>query len=408
MPWKNELPMEQKQRFISLAQSGHFTVTELCGEFGIARKTGHKWLGRYAAGGIEGLVERSRAPRSVTGRTPRDVEWLIVSEKRLHLTWGPKKIQRVLIVKHGLENPPVVSTVGEVLKRHGMVEARKRRGAVFKVERGTLTAPERCNHVFGVDFKGWFLTGDGERCDPLTVSDLHSRYLLRAEGLPQATTRWTQGAFRGLFRQQGIPEIIRVDNGAPFASMGPGGLSKLSVWWIGLGIEVQFSRPACPQDNGCHERMHRTMKAECCKPPSANLRAQQQRFDRWRKEFNEERPHEALGMRMPANVYHASARRLDERIKPRLYDLGTQTRSVSAAGYVALNGGNSYVGESFAGVDVALERDEKSGLLLVRYANVRLGNFDDAPNARLRPTAYAERWERKPCAADSIEVSTKV
>jgi transposase InsO family protein len=398
--------MEQKQRFINLAQSGHFTVTELCEEFGITRKTGHKWIGRYAESGVEGLEERSRAPRSVASRTSEEVERLIVSEKRLHLTWGPKKIQRVLMIKHGMERPPVVSTVGEVLKRHGMVEARKRRGAVFKVERGALTAPEHCNHVLGVDFKGWFLTSDGERCDPLTVTDLHSRYLLRAEGLPQATARWTQGAFRGLFRHQGLPEIIRVDNGAPFAAMSPGGLSKLSVWWIGLGIEVQFTRPACPQDNGCHERMHRTMKAECCTPPSANLWAQQQRFDRWRKEFNEERPHEALGMRVPADVYHASARRLDERIKPRLYDLGTQTRPVSAAGFVSLNGGNCYVGESFAGVDVALERDEKSGLQHVRYANVMLGSLDDSPNARLRPPAYAERWESKPCDAERSRLPT--
>src|ERR1700722_3608021 len=397
MPWRNELPMEQKQRFINLAQSGHFTVTELCEEFGITRKTGHKWLGRYAAYGMEGLKERSRAPLSMARRTSAEVERLIVSEKRLHVTWGPKKIQRVLLIKHGLERPPAVSTVGEVLKRHGMVDARKRRGAVFKVERGALTVPERSNHVLGVDFKGWFLTGDGERCDPLTVTDLHSRYLMRAEGLPQATTGWTQGAFRGMFRRHGLPDIIRVDNGAPFASMGPGGLSKLSVWWIGLGIEVQYSRPACPQDNGCHERLHRTMKAECCKPPSANLDAQQQRFDRWRKEFNQERPHEALGMRVPADVYHDPARRMDERIKPRLYEPGTKTRPVSASGFLALNGGNCYVGESFAGVDVAVERDEKSGLLHVRYANVKLGSLAYSPNARLRPPAYAGRWESKPC-----------
>jgi transposase InsO family protein len=398
--------MEQKLRFIHLAQSGHFTVTELCAEFGIARKTGHKWLERYEAGGKEGLAERSRAPHHVTGRTTMEVERLIVSEKRLHLTWGPKKIQRVLEIKHGLERPPAVSTVGEVLKRHGMVEARRRRGAVFKVERGTLTAPERNNHVLGVDFKGWFLTGDGERCDPLTVTDLHSRYLLRAEALPQMTTRWTQQAFRSLFRHQGLPEIIRVDNGAPFASMGPGGLSKLSVWWIGLGIEVQFSRPACPQDNGSHERMHRTMKAECCEPASAHLQAQQQRFDRWRKEFNHERPHEALGMRVPADVYQASARRLDERIKPRLYDLGTETQRVSATGFIALHGGNCYVGESFGGVDVALEREEKSGLLQVRYANVKLGSLEDSPNARLQAPAYASRWESKSCAANPAALST--
>jgi transposase InsO family protein len=387
--------MDQKQRFVSLAESGHFSITELCGQFGISRKTGHKWLGRYRQDGASGLGDRSRAPKSVTSRTSAEIERLIVSERRLHPTWGPKKIRTVLGIKHGVENPPAVSTVGEVLKRHGLVRERKRRVGVFKVDRGTLTAPERCNHVLGVDFKGWFFTRDGERCDPLTVSDLHSRCVLKAEALPQATTRWTMQAFRALFRRYGLPEIIRVDNGAPFASGGPGGLSKLSVWWIGLGIEVQFTRPGCPQDNGCHERMHRTMKTECCRPPSANLSAQQQRFDRWRKEFNEERPHEALGMRRPAEVYQASARRLDGRIKPRLYEPGVETKRVSTAGFIALNGSNCYVGESFGGVDVALERDENSGLLLVRYANVKLGCLEQSPNARLRPPAYAERWESK-------------
>lgn len=372
-------------------------MTELCREFGITRKTGHKWVTRYAESGLKGLEERSRVPKSVTCRTSTEIERLICGERRLHPTWGAKKIHNRLIVKYGVENPPVISTVGEILKRHGMVKERKRRGAVFKVDRGSLSTPTRCNHVLGVDFKGWFCTQDGERFDPLTVTDLHSRYLMRAEGLPQATTKWTMQAFRSMFRRYGIPDIIRVDNGAPFASSGPGGLSKLSVWWMGLGIEVQFSRPGCPQDNGSHERMHRTMKAECCKPPSANGRAQQQRMDRWRKEFNEERPHEALGMRTPADVYQASARHLDERIKPRLYDLGVETRRVNVAGFIGINGGNCYVGESFGGVDVAIEKDEESGILQVRYANVKLGQLDASPTARLRPTAYSARWETKPC-----------
>ena len=390
--------MEKKDQFVSLAQSGHFTVSELCEEYGISRKTGHKWLARYREFGRDGLSERSRAPKSVANRTPERMEALIVSEKRKHSTWGPKKIHRVLETKHGVEKPPAVSTIGEVLKRHGLVKARKRRGGVFRVERGDLTVPEHCNQVYGVDFKGWFVTADGERCDPLTVTDLHSRFVLKAEALPQATTRWTQEGFRNMFRRTGLPEIIRVDNGAPFASMGPGGLSRLSVWWIGLGIEVQFTRPGCPQDNGCHERMHRTMKAECCRPASANIRAQQQRFDRWRKEFNEERPHEALGMRVPGDVYQSSARRLDERLKPRLYDLGVETKRVSTAGFVTLNGSNCYVGESFGEVEVALEEDPTSGLTLVRYANVKLGYLEDTPNARLRPPAYAERWKNKTCA----------
>lgn len=388
--------MEQKQRFVSLAGSGHFTMTELCRDFGISRKTGHKWAARHAAEGMKGLEEHSRAPKSVTCRTTGEVERLICTEKRLHSTWGPKKIHRILMTKHGLETPPVVSTVGEVLKRHGLVTERRRRGAVFKVERGSRSTAERPNHVMGVDFKGWFLTGDGRRCDPLTVTDLHSRFILKIDALEEARTTWTQAAFRALFRRQGLPEIIRVDNGAPFASQGPGGLSRLSVWWIGLGIEVEFSRPGCPQDNGCHERMHRTLKAECCKRPSVNGYAQQLRFDRWRKEFNEVRPHESLGMRVPAEVYHPSAKRLDERIKPRLYPLGAEIKRVNSAGFISLEGGSGFVGESFIGVDVALERSETSDLIIVRYANVRLGQLDTSAKPRLLPAFADKGWETRP------------
>ena len=177
MPWKTVLPTEERQRFVALAASDRYTVSELCEEFGISRKTGHKWLARYAMDGARGLADRSRAPKSSSARTPADVERLIVAERRLHPTWGPKKIRRALAVKHGLGRPPATSTVGEVLKRNGLVKSRRRRAGKFRVDRGELTAGERPNHVLGVDFKGWFNTADGERFDPLTVSDLHSRYL---------------------------------------------------------------------------------------------------------------------------------------------------------------------------------------------------------------------------------------
>lgn len=200
--------MEEKQQFVSLLSSGQFTMSELCGTFGISRKTGHKWRDRHAVYGMAGLAPQSRAPKSVTCRTAESLERLIVAERRLHPTWGAKKIQRVLGTKHGVENPPVVSTVGEVLKRHGMVKARRRKGGIFKVERGTLTTPERCNHVMGVDYKGWFTLGDGMRCDPLTVSDLHSRFVMKAEVMPDMTVKWTQREFRNIFKQYGLPEIM--------------------------------------------------------------------------------------------------------------------------------------------------------------------------------------------------------
>ena len=402
MPWKNETPMETKHRFITLAQSDRYTITELCVDFGISRKTGHKWLERYASGGLKALEGRSRSPINIPGRTAAEVERLIVQERRLHETWGGKKIRQVLATKHGIEILPAVSTVNAIVSRNGLVKPQRRRGGVFKVERGALTVPDRSQHVLGVDFKGWFLTGDGERFAPLTVTDLYSRYLMRADGLPQATTKWTLKSFRALFRREGVPEIIRVDNGAPFASTGPGGLSRLSVWWIGLGIEVQYSRPGCPQDNGSHERMHRTMKAECCKPPSPNRKAQQQRMDRWKSEFNNERPHESIGMRRPAELYQPSVRRLNERIKPDLYELGTETCLVSESGHIALDKKCYYVGESFGGVRVAVKREEMSPEIHVRYANVKLGTIDASPSARLRPSAYAGRWEKKACGEEEV------
>lgn len=387
--------MEEKQQFISLLSSGHFTMSALCETFEISRKTGHKWKNRHAAHGMAGLAPQSSAPKSVTCRTDESVEKLIVTERRLHPTWGAKKIRHILGTKYGVKNPPVVSTVGEVLKRYGMVKTRRKRAGIFKVERGTLTVPQRNNHVMAVDFKGWFKLGDGTRCDTLTVSDLHSRFLIKVKVMPDMTVKWTQREFRNVFKRYGLPEIIRVDNGSPFASNGPGGLSKLSVWWIGLGIEVQFSRPGCPQDNGCHERMHRTMKAECCKPSSTNRSAQQQRFNRWKKAFNKDRPHEALGMRTPAEVYQPSPRQYSEHIKPRLYKTGVRLKRVNHAGFIFLDRNTYYISETLAGVEVAIEESTETGWLAVRYANVKLGWLERTPNARLRPPAYAERWESK-------------
>ena len=180
------------------------------------------------------------------------------------------------------------------------------------------------------------------------------------------------------------------------------------MWWISLGIEVEYSRPGCPQDNGCHERMHRTMKAECCRPASPNRWAQQQRFDRWRKDFNHERPHESLSQRFPADLYQGSARRLDESIKIHLYEPGTETRNVSMSGFVSISGTAYLVGEAYAGVKVALERCADTGLIRFRYGNVKLGTLEATPNARLRPPAYDERWELRACANTEDQLPKKV
>ena len=365
---------------------------ELLNGIGISRKCGHKWLVRHAEGGAAALADGSRAPHSVPLRTSEAIERLVVSERRLHPTWGPKKLRAVLERKYAMESPPAVSTLGAILKRHGMIEARRRRPGAFNVQRGELTGALRPNHVWATDFKGWFHTLDGERCDPLTVTDLFSRYLIGVQGLPQATQAWTRMAFTNMFRVHGLPEVIRMDNGSPFGSIGPGGLSKLSVWWLSLGIDVEFIMPASPQQNGSHERMHRTMKAECCEPASANGVAQQKRFERWRKEFNERRPHEAIGQRVPDDVYYKSAVRLDDGIAVDLYGPLVETHPVSETGHVSWQGRSWHVGDAFAGQRVVFEPREDASVVGVRFANLLLGEIGgESLYGRMRPVEYAKR-----------------
>jgi transposase InsO family protein len=348
----------------------------------------------------------------VPARTEAEVEALVVAERRKHPTWGPKKIERVLDVVHHLERVPARSTVGEILKRHGMIEARRRKPGAFKIERPEMQKAERNNHVWSADYKGWFNLADGSRCDPLTVSDLYSRYLLRLEAVPQATQYWTRRGFERAFERNGMPEIIRVDNGSPFGSIGPGGLSKLSAWWITLGIRVEFIRPGHPEDNGSHERMHRTMKGECCQPPSENPAAQQRRFERWRNHFNEQRPHEAIGYRFPAEIYQASARGYDSSVSIDLYGPGEETYRVSETGMVHWAGKNWAIGEALAGLPVVMEEnpepDAKADTRLVRFANLKLGIIGDSVWNRLRPTASAGSKRETACRRTTKKHNNKV
>jgi putative transposase len=401
MPWNEVSPMEERLRFVSLAESGRFEFVQLCRDFGISRKNGYKWLGRYREFGSVGLKDLSRAPTRIPGRTDLEIETLIVSERRKHPTWGPKKLVVVLERVHGLERPPACSTIGEILKRNGLIKARRRRPGAFKVERKDLTAAERCNEVWATDFKGWFNLENGTRCDPLTISDQYSRFIIRLEAVRQATQRYTQSGFVRAFQAYGLPEIIRVDNGSPFASSGPGGLSKLSVWWLSLGIDVEFTRPGKPQDNGCHERMHRTMKAECCTPASANRAAQQRRFERWRVEFNEERPHEGIDFRFPAEAYQANPRAYEIGVTIDLYEPSAETLPVSESGFISWKGKSWHVGEAFAGRRVALEENPESTATpetrQVRFANIPLGIIGDLACGRLRPTASAARKQDQTC-----------
>jgi len=396
MPWKNITSMEEIIRFVMLAQTDRFTITELCEQFGISRKTGYKHLERYAANGLKGLQVRSHRPREFPQRTAETVEALILAERRLHRTWGPKKLHKVLQVKHGLESPPARSTIGEILRRHGLSVHRRRTPGAYHALNDGLTVPTQPNQVWTFDFKGWFNLGNGQRCDPLTVCDRYSHYVLGLRARPNQQFKGTRHACQHLMRQVGLPEVIRVDLGSPFASVGLGRLSSLSVGWIEQGIAVEFTRPASPQDNGSHERMHRDLKAEATQPPSRNLAAQQRRFERWQYTYNHERPHEALGQQCPAEFYHPSARRLNEDDKPLVYPTNYEVKVVSTSGHLAHEGKNYQVGEVFAGKRVGLHLNPE-GRTELHFANVHLGNLTfDAEGGRFRPAAYVARPNPKP------------
>jgi transposase InsO family protein len=388
MPWQNVTPMEEINRFVILARSGRFTVSDLCEQFGISRKTAYKHLERYAAEGLAGLRPRSHRPHQFPQRTDEVVAEFILAERRLHRTWGPKKLQAVLERKHGIERPPACSTIAEILRRHGLSVRRRRRPGAFLAGNDGLTCPTQPNHVWTVDFKGWFTLGNQQRCDPLTVCDRYSHYVVAREACANQQFKGTLHAFRGLMRHHGLPEIIRCDHGSPFASNGLGRLSSLSLWWIEQGIEVEFTRPASPQDNGSHERMHRDLKAEATEPASLNLAAQQRRFERWRQTYNHERPHESLHQRPPAEFYQPSARRLGENDKPLVYPSHYEVKVVSGSGHLAHEGRNYQVGDAFAGKRIGLYQN-KTGQTEVHFANVHLGHLAfDAEGGRFTPTAY--------------------
>ena len=379
--------MDETIRFVILARSGRFTVTELCEQFGISRKTGYKHLERYAAKGMKGLEERSHRPHLFANRTDEAVEALIVQERRLHRTWGPKKLHKVLEVKHGIGSPPARSTIAEILRRNGLSVRRRRSPGVYESLNDGLTQPTQPNEVWTVDFKGWFKLGNGQRCDPLTVCDRYSRYLLCCHACPDQTFKHTLRCFKGFMRHYGLPEIIRVDHGTPFASIGLGRLSSLSVWWIEQGIEVEFTRLASPQDNGSHERMHRDLKSDTTDPSSSNMGAQHRRFGRWKYTYNYERPHESLGQQFPADFYHPSPRRLNEEDRPLVYPTDHEVKTISACGHLAHEGQQYHVGEAFAEKRVGLRRNADSQTELY-FANLHLGNLAIGAAGKFRPPAY--------------------
>jgi putative transposase len=375
MPWKEHGVTEERFRFIEEFQTEDWSMAELCRCYGVSRATGYKWVERYQAGGLEALGDRSRAPRHTPHAISSEMEDLVIGQRGQHPHWGAPKIRARLLRDHPGQAIPAESTIGEILKRNGLTVAQKRRrpGAA---PGQPLRAADAANAVWSVDFKGWFRTGDGTRIDPLTLSDNYSRYLLRCQALKAPTGFYVQPVCEAAFREYGLPDGMRSDNGAPFGSNGESGLTRLTVWWIQLGIRPEHIEPGQPQQNGRHERMHRTLKQETAAPSARNRREQQQRFDQFRQQYNQERPHEALGQQTPAAHYLPSRRRYPERLPKIEYPSAWQVRQVSAGGQMRWQGENVFVAHALEGQPVGLEPDPEGGWR-VWFSFYQVGMLDE-------------------------------
>ena len=304
MTWKPSSVMDEKLRFVFAYERDEQSMTELCRQRGISRETGYVWLRRFRQYGVAGLVELDRAPRRHGNQTAEAVERAVLELRQAHMRWGPRKLKRILARDQPERVWPATSTIGEIVKRAGLVIAGKKRRRTEPYTAPLGHAVES-NRVWCADFKGWFRARDGARVDPLTISDAWSRYLLRCQAVEKTNTERVRAIFEAAFREYGLPEAIRTDNGAPFASAALGGLSRLSVWWMKLGITPERIQAGHPEQNGRHERMHRTLKLEV--KAADDWRAQQRELDRFRHDYNQVRPHEALGMQTPAGGLRAFA-----------------------------------------------------------------------------------------------------
>src|SRR5260221_3740253 len=375
MPWSKTSPMDQRLQFIAQFLQHRGSVVELCDRFGISRKTAYKWFARYMADGPVGLLERSRRPRSCPHTIPRDVVDALLEIRRRHPSWGAKKLLTILQNRRPELPPPARSTVCDLLKRHGLVKSPRRRRRLGHPGR-PMTVMSAPNLVWTADFKGQFRTRDGAYCYPLTVADGFSRYLLGCQALLHPSHATSKPVFERLFREYGLPQLTRPDNGAPFATTSLGRLSELSVWWIRLGIRPELTEPVSPQQNGRHERMHRTLKAEPTRPAAATCSAQQRSFNRFRQTFNEERPHEALGQKTPASIYQPSSRSFPRRVPPIDYPSHFEVRLVSRNGGIRWNCAWVNVSHVLGGQYVGLEEVD-DGLLDLYFNSMKLGQLQE-------------------------------
>lgn len=390
MPWRESSAMDERLRFVQDVHRPGWTIAELCRRYAVSRKTGYKWLARYAVAGPAGLADGSHRPGGCPHETPPAVVQLILRLQQRY-TWGARKVRRLLLDRLAADQVPTKTTVHRVLERYGRVRPRRPSRRRFHAGRPG-TPMEEPNAVWTADFKGQFRTGDGVYCYPLTVQDGASRYLLGCRGLLEPTTAGSWREFERLFRRYGLPARIRSDNGAPFASHALGRLSTLSVWWIRLGIRPELIEPAHPEQNGRHERMHRTLKADTARPPGADLAAQQRRFDAFRAEFNTVRPHEGLQDATPASCYTPSPRSYPRTLAPLEYPGHFERRLVSRNGGIRWNSRWVNVSHLLAELELGFEEID-DGLWDVYFGPAWLGRFHEAVG---RIVDRADRWERRP------------
>jgi putative transposase len=376
MPWKERSVVSLRKEFVEAALAKRKSFAELCREYKVSRKCGYKWLQRFKTGGYAALADESRRPdTSPTAVADREAE-RIIAAKKAHMTWGPRKLARVLAREGGETEPPSERTIARVLGRAGLVQKRRQRKPSYGVPaRPPSYSVQGPNDLWTADFKGWWRTGDGQRCEPLTVRDAYSRLVLAVRILDRNDSPGVRAVFEELFKQYGLPKAIQTDNGPPFVSMrGLCGLTPLSAWWVCLGLELVRSRPGCPQDNGGHERMHADMSAELQVQVADTRQAQQVACEEWRLEFNHVRPHEALGYKTPAELYQTSPRRLGHVVSCGVYPDGLDVREVDPKGSTAYFGKRVHVTTALAGHAVAFR--PVGDRVQVWFRTLCLGDYD--------------------------------
>jgi putative transposase len=384
MPWRESSAMDARVEFVTEVLRGEDSMTALCERYGISRKTGYKWCDRYRLDGVSGLAPRSHAPKQHGRVTDQAIVEAIEARRRQRPSWGSRKILAWLKAHDPAVAWPSASTADEILKRAGLVTGRRlHRRAPPRL--GELTQPCHANHVWAVDHKGWIKLRDGSRSEPLTMTDGFSRFLLSVNATGSTAAREAQPLFEQAFGEYGLPEVIRSDNGSPFASKGATGLTQLSAWWIKLGIRHERTDPGSPQQNGRHERFHLTL-LEAMTPAPDDRAEQQQRFVAFKQEYNHERPHEALGQKPPATLYKRSPRVMPDRLPEPDYGAEAAARQVRSTGEIRWRGDLIHVSSALIGEAVGVE-ETADGQWQVRFFDVPLGIIDQTSRKLRRPVA---------------------